>query len=134
MQLSGAIARNSGQSWYSGTKSNSVASSLSGRYSATIARYFFLPLTFAAHDAALGIGRMPRRWLGVGGGCHGLHPWSSCSRERELAPWRLHWSRLEQVTRPSKPHCPPVGATSFLFHYGIIVFPIFSIALSNHLY
>ena len=41
MQLNGAIARNSGQSWYSGIKSNSIASSLSGRYSAAIARYFF---------------------------------------------------------------------------------------------
>jgi hypothetical protein len=33
MQLSGAIARNNGPSWHSGTKSNSVASSLSARYS-----------------------------------------------------------------------------------------------------
>jgi len=33
MQLSDTIARNSGQSWHSGTKSNNVASSLSSRYS-----------------------------------------------------------------------------------------------------
>jgi hypothetical protein len=45
MQLSGAIAQNNGQRWHSGTKSNSVASSLSGRYSAAIARFFFMVAT-----------------------------------------------------------------------------------------
>jgi hypothetical protein len=42
VQLSGTIAQNNGQSWHSGIKSNSVVSSLSGRYSAAIARFFFV--------------------------------------------------------------------------------------------
>ena len=52
MQLSSAIARNSGQSWHSGIKSNSVASNLSGHYSAAIARYFYLWFWYKKVDSA----------------------------------------------------------------------------------
>jgi len=41
MQLSGAIARNSGESCDSGKNTNNLAASLSSSYSAAIARYFF---------------------------------------------------------------------------------------------
>jgi hypothetical protein len=60
MQLSGAIARNYGESCHSGKNMNNLAASLFSRYSAALARYFFFGLSTLQHTNVLANRSTPR--------------------------------------------------------------------------